>query len=47
MNYYDPSFILCIIALILSVAAFLWPIPWQVVGILLSIALIIPHAIHR
>jgi hypothetical protein len=43
MNYTHPSFILCVIALILSVAAFIWPIPWQVVGILLAIAAVIPR----
>lgn len=44
MNLTNPSFILCIIALILSVAAFIWPIPWQVVTILIAIAAVIPRA---
>jgi hypothetical protein len=43
MNYANPTFILCVIALVLSVCAFIWPVPWQVPVILISIAAILPH----
>ena len=37
-----PRHILVIIALLLSVASFVWPMPWGIVGILLSVALLLP-----
>jgi hypothetical protein len=43
MNYTNPSFVLCMIALILSVCAFIWPIPWQVPMILVALAAILPR----
>lgn len=40
----NPSFILCVIALLLTAVSFVWPIPWQVPVMLIAIAAIIPHA---
>jgi hypothetical protein len=41
---HNPSFILYVIALALSVCAFVWPIPWQVPVIFIAIAAILPHS---